>query len=363
LTRLWEELLGVTPIGVDDDFFELGGHSLLALRLFAQIGEVFDRDLPVTSLFDGATIADLARLLRQPASVHGAPSSLVAIQPRGSKRPFFCVHEFFGDVLLYRNLARHLGEDRPFYALQARGLDDAEQPFTRIEDMAAHYVDAVQTVQSEGPYLLGGLCSGGIVAYEMAQLLRAQGHAAGLVALLDAPSVKSAKLRRSIRNVAQGVPDWAQGLGELTDDQRRELIRLKIAMARSRLKRSLAGLAQSFRSTATHRQPSASRGRRPFQEVADLLQFSEQHRKVAEAQSQAIRAYVPRVYPGRVTLFRARLQPIFRPQARDMGWRTLALGGVDVKVVPGNHSGMLQEPHVRVLAQELSAYLEGDGGA
>ena len=184
LAQIWRQVLGVQAIGIKDNFFEIGGHSLLAVRLFVEIERKFKKRLPLSSLFERATIQHLASVISQPGSANDS-SSLIAIQPHGSKLPFFCIHEFFGDVLCYMNLARHLGQDQPFYALQARGLDDGEEPFADIVAMAKYYIDTIRTVQPQGPYALGGLCFGGIVAFEMAQQLRAKGEPVALVALLD----------------------------------------------------------------------------------------------------------------------------------------------------------------------------------
>ncbi len=167
-----------------DNFFELGGHSLLAVRLFAVIEKRLGNKLPLTAVFRGATVEDLAGVLRRQATP-GPQSSLVAIQPGGSKRPLFLVHPAGGHVFPYIHLAQFLGPDQPCYGLQARGVEDGQDPHTRIEDMAAYYIQAMQTVQPTGPYLLGGWSMGGVVAFEMAQQLHAQGQHVALLAILD----------------------------------------------------------------------------------------------------------------------------------------------------------------------------------
>ena len=184
-TSLWEEVLSIRPIGVTDNFFELGGHSLLAVRLFALIDKRLGKKLPLAALFRGATVEGLANIVRQNCSPE-APSSLVPIQPRGNKRPLFLVHPAGGHVFPFVGLAQCLGPDQPCYGLQARGVDKSQEPHTRIEDMAACYIEAIRSVQSEGPYLLGGWSMGGEIAFEMAQQLHAQGQHVALLALLDA---------------------------------------------------------------------------------------------------------------------------------------------------------------------------------
>lgn len=118
LTRIWQEILAVESIGSDQNYFDLGGDSSLAVQLFAQIERVFAVKLPLATLFEAPTIEELARVLRRESAPAGW-SPLVAIQTSGSRPAFFCVHGAGGNVLIYRELAQHLGPDQPFYGLQA----------------------------------------------------------------------------------------------------------------------------------------------------------------------------------------------------------------------------------------------------
>ena len=157
LVRLWEKVIGRRPIGVRDDFFAIGGHSLLAARLFAAMQSTLGVNLPLATLFGASTVEELARLLRQE---NWSPSwaSLVPIRTTGSKPPFFCVHAAEGNVLLYQDLARYLGDDQPVFGLQARGLDGTPG-LTTVEEMAASYVGEIKAVQPAGRYRLGGYLS------------------------------------------------------------------------------------------------------------------------------------------------------------------------------------------------------------
>jgi amino acid adenylation domain-containing protein len=352
LVEIWSKLLGLNQVGIRDNFFDLGGHSLLAVRLFAEIEKTFKTRPPLSSLFQEATIESLANVINQ-ENKSTAPPSLLAIQPQGSKLPFFCVHEFFGDVLCYLNLARHLGDDQPFYALQPRGLEGADEPFTDVVAMAAYYVDIVRRVQPRGPYALGGLCFGGIIAFEMAQQLQAKGETVALVALLDSGiGLNVDRFQwwwRFFQNLPWDFRSWMIGSLQLTGAQWLEVVKIKTAVAKGQVE----GI---FRLSAGGCQPNDIPA--GLKRLGDVFQFSDRHQRVARAQYRALRNYKPQRYTGRLTLFRARMQPFFSSHDAHKGWSRVAAGGVNVKNIPGNHLGMLQEPHVQVLARELSACLE-----
>src|SRR5579863_3139139 len=184
LVRIWQELLGVDSIGVDQNYFDLGGDSVLAVHLFAEIEKAFNVKLPLATLFEAPTIQELARILSSEVSTSDW-SPLVAIQPAGSRPPFFCIHGAGGNVLIYRELSQSLGSDQPFFGLQSQGLDGGCPPLTKIEDMASLYVKAIRRQQSQGPYFLGGYCGGGLIAFEVAQQLRNEGEEIALLALFD----------------------------------------------------------------------------------------------------------------------------------------------------------------------------------
>ncbi|MEO1374539.1 MAG: amino acid adenylation domain-containing protein, partial [Cyanobacteria bacterium J06635_10] len=183
LAEIWSEILQLNPVGVKDNFFELGGHSLLAVNLMAKIKERFGKQLPLSTLFTSPTIEDLANLVQDEQKV--TTSSLVPLQTQGTKQPFFCVHPAGGHVFYYLDLSRYLGNDRPFYGLQAQGFNEGEKVFTKVEDMAEFYIKTIREFQPEGPLQIGGWSFGGVVAFEMAQQLLQQGQEVSLLALLD----------------------------------------------------------------------------------------------------------------------------------------------------------------------------------
>ncbi len=180
LTALWQQALEISKIGIHDNFFDHGGHSLKVARFFFLLEQVYGRRLPLATLFQAPTIAELASLLSRE---HWMPpwQSLVAIQPSGTARPIFMVPGVGGNVLVFAQLAKLLGPNQPSYGLQARGLDGKETPFTSVPEMASHYAAEIRRVSPNGPYTILGNCTGGLIAYEMAHQLLAQGQTTTLV--------------------------------------------------------------------------------------------------------------------------------------------------------------------------------------
>jgi len=339
LAKLWCDVLDVREVSVTDSFFELGGDSLRAARLFVQIEETFAKRLPLSTLLRARTLSALAQVLRDDAPIDGW-ESLVPLQPSGTKTPLFCVHGVGGNVLNYRALSQHLGDDQPFYALQSRGIDGQVAPLTRIEEMARLYVDEIRRVQPRGPYFLAGLSFGGVVAFEMAQQLRDAGERVALVGLFDSSPVGYSRLCRE------------QQFGDPTDTLTRRLkvhagVLLKSPERGSYLVKKLRRVWRKvvYRSWqlvfALY-----EKLRRPLPRA--LLD-------VQQANYLALRNYKPRIYPDDVTFFYAAREPEGFSREKQHGWSVLAAGGVESIEVPGDHLTMLDEPHVRDLASRLSA--------
>ena len=296
LMQIWKKVLRVKDIGIRDKFFEWGGNSLKATEVIAQVEAKFGQNLPLSALLENPTIEQVARCLSQPKWADDE-RSLVAIKPQGRKRPFFYVHPRIGSVLLYANLARYFDADRPFYGLQSVGLDGKQEPLNRVEDMAAHYIREIQTIQPKGPYLLGGRCFGGRVALEMAQQLQAQGEKVAILAIVEA-----------------GTPQ----IGEQLSSEEQEMINQLNPIK-----------AQGFL-------------------------------KVRESNDLAMRKYKASVYPGQIDYFlgeQTETETGFYP-IRQAGWVELAGGGLVVHKILGDHHTIDREPNVQVLAAKLSERLD-----
>jgi thioesterase domain-containing protein len=199
LIDLWQQLLGVSHVGISDDFFALGGNSLLAMRLLYRIDQVFGKALLPVTLFQHPTIEHLAEeMLKNEA---GQPAdTVVRFNEEGTKTPIFYLHgDFHGGGFYSMKLARHLGMDQPFYALPHAELTDPSIP-TTIPELAAKQIEAIREVRPHGPYVIGGFCLGGLVAYEVAQQLTAAGEVVERLLIIDA-TLKNRRLRRMRRAV------------------------------------------------------------------------------------------------------------------------------------------------------------------
>ena len=183
IAEVWTRELRV-PTSLHDNFFALGGDSLTAVRVVSEVSRMFRTALPVNTLLQASTVAQMADLIRRGDRLP-AWSSLVPIQAGSGRPPLFCVHGAQGNILDFRELAQLLGSDQPVYGLQSQGLDGVLAPHTRIEDMAAHYLREIEAVAPHGPEFLCGFSMGGIVALEMARQLHAAGRRVALLAMLD----------------------------------------------------------------------------------------------------------------------------------------------------------------------------------
>jgi phthiocerol/phenolphthiocerol synthesis type-I polyketide synthase E len=344
LTEIWQELLGIDPIGIDQNYFDLGGDSSLAVHLFARIEKVFNVKLPLATLFEAPTIEELARILSDQTSVSGW-SPLVAIQPNGTRPPFFCMHPHGGNVLVYRGLAKELGDDQPFFGLQSQGLDGTRKPLSRIEEMAAIYLREIRKAQPRGPYFLGGYCMGGNVAYEVACQLQQVGEEVALLALFDTLNLSTlppfSLLQMTYYN-SERIAFHLTNLLQLNSTDRSRFVSEKLQGLRIRIPVWLGGVR-------------AKLGRQP--DKNDTTSEAQILGKVWDANFRACQDYAPRPYRGTVTDIRpCRQYRIFdQPQFK---WDRLADGGQKTIVLPVNPPAILSEPFVSHLAVALRKCLD-----
>ncbi|HEX7331915.1 MAG TPA: amino acid adenylation domain-containing protein [Pyrinomonadaceae bacterium] len=373
---IWTEVLGVERLGIHDNFFDLGGHSLLAIRMISRMRQVFEVELGVRELFERPTIAGLAAAIEEalPGTVEPTtrqlrkqvlPPSLVPIQPNGKKSPLFLIHSAGGFVFTYIRLAHHLGHDQPVYGLQAHGVDGDLERHTSVEEMAAEYVKAIRAVQPEGPYQLGGWSFGGVVAFETAQQLQAQGQEVNILLLIDSSTRRKQLKKSTPASRANLLFLFSRQLG-IPAERAYPIIEQKSDSPTEALDQILEE-AKTLNVLPPNAEMSFVR------RLYDLLALH----------VEMIEEYKPQPYKGRVVLLRASEALPAGPDVgpltglaqqwlaskpinsilgrRTKGWETVVKTGVEVHDVPGTHFTMMQEPNVTVLAEHLTALLKTDG--
>jgi amino acid adenylation domain-containing protein len=346
LREIWEEVLQTRPIGIKDKFFALGGHSLMAVRLLARVEKTFNVKVPVATLFQHPTIEEMAICVGSDRpNVAIKPHSIVEIQGHGSRPPLMLVHGVGGGMFWgYGNLAKHLGPEQPVFAFKSRAQGEKPE-FETIEEMAESYLADLRAFQPRGPYYLGGYCFGGVVAYEMARRLEEQDEAVGLVALINSMPPNSSYLQ--FRWTPSLSCKFAKNLGLRT---------LKSLQAHPH--KLMDYLWWRMRLLARRWSPSARAGQgeqagMSIDHFIDLSQYTEEQRRLWETHVHALRRYKPKTYAGRVTLFRSSVHLLFCSFDPQYGWGDLALGGVDVRVIPGMHETIMEEPNVQELAHQM----------
>jgi hypothetical protein len=358
LTEIWEEILGVRPIGVRDNVFDLGAHSLLIARLLIRIHERLNRHVSPAIFFESPTIEQFARQLQeqeQPKSL----TSLVQLNSGGRGKPFFCVCAGGGLVISFQRLARDLDPDRPVYGLQPVGWRNDMAPHRTVKEMASHYVREILMVQTEGPYLLGGYCFGGVVAYEIAQQLRKAGKEIGLVAMIQSsnPAHRPFPVNRLTLQ-----DHWAK--------MRRLGFARKIVYV---IRKPLGIMKRRLQKTLWY----APLHWRRFKRTVNIQWYRARARpippKLREVfliglSDRAERAYVPERFSGPVAVFRgehSHLDP-YLGTAPDLGWGKAVDGEIEIHVIAGMNairSQIFQDPFVRDLTDRLRASCQRAEGA
>jgi amino acid adenylation domain-containing protein len=343
MVTIWENLLNVQPIGVTDNYFDLGGHSLMATRLFRRIEAEFDTNLSLATLIMTPTIEGLVEVMNS-EQADALWNSLVLMQSGKPERPpLFLTHGAGGNILLYRDLIRHLGADQPVYGLQAQGLDGREQYLTRFEDMAARYIKEIREIQPHGPYYLGGYCLGGTLSFEMAKQLEEAGEEVAMVAMFETFNMHANPVLMTKKyKLMHMVQNWwfhARNIFELEPADMIVFLKEKASV-------SLGRLQDKWQTFVTNRK----RGVSSSDDVSsDEASFP--HIILDKINDKAEEDYYPELYNGRILLFRPKKDFIGNEDA-EFGWNGLA-NEINVCRLDVNPRGMLVEPYVQELAMQV----------
>ncbi len=391
IAGIWQDVLGVERVGRNDNIFDLGANSLQIAMFFTRVQGDSGVYLPLSRLFQAPTIRQLSEVMvahgyvaPEPASdedganasalCNSATASTAAtpdasattavvppilIRPGTGATPIFFVHDGLGEVLLYRSLALLLDQDHPVYGLEP---EQAQQRFlhTTIPDMAKAKVDRMRSVQPSGPYLLAGLCAGGVIAFEMARQLENSGESVVFVGMIDAPagrakerSLRVAKGRleriRDLFRPAQGTPKVAHSLAALAKLAKKAMRWLVYSISARRKRRRNSRRVSELRTEIAG--SYGDEAKLPFLQLYEVA-----HREhVANGVFRG----------GQVVLFRTTQgngdpdDTPFREIYDDdlLGWQGHAQPAVEAIDVPGGHSSALQEPNVGALAKHMQHYI------
>jgi amino acid adenylation domain-containing protein len=327
IAAVWEQVLGIQPVGANDNFFDLGGHSMLALQLLSALKHATGVELSVAALFRAPTVAEQAQIIRR-RDWNIESASLVPIREGEGGKPIYFIHWAGGSVTVYRELIQLLEPGLRIFGIQAHGLDRSVRPHTSVEQMAVHYIREIKELQPHGPYFLAGASMGGSIAFEMARHLEAQGEQVGLVALFDAvgrPNLGALPLRERARLHAGNIREHESqtALGYLFE---RTVIRL-----RRMIYAAVIGLG---------------------------IPLPRMMWNLRETTYYAFKHYQPGEYKGDVVLFRALERGPGSPKSLFLGWEQVVPGRIKIINVPGMHSTMLSQPNVRFVAKELDDLLQ-----
>ena len=324
LTAIWERIFEKRPISVHDNFYAIGGKSLLAVRLFSEIKSQMKRNLPPITILKHPTIASIAQLIDK-ENEDKPWSSLVPLRTTGDNIPIYCLHGGGSHVFFYQNLAKRLGANQPVYALQSINADQSQNPHESIEEMAAHYLEEIFKVQPKGPYALLGYCFSNAICLEMAKRIQAKGEEVALLAIID--SGPSYYVERTNKD---------------------KLSRFNRLLKKGDLKEVFKKLEwKLIRPVLGSHSPWAPKGWQP------------DHKMPTSLSAKIAKKYNWKPYQGKITLIRsAAFHENTEKDDTISTWKSLAKGGLEVYVIPGEHNTIFKEPHVQGLAKQLAECLE-----
>jgi len=337
LCKLWGRILGQSRISATDIFSELGGDSLNAVRVATAVERTFGVSLPLAELHAAQTVRALAARIRRGG---GASRTVVAVKPSGSNPPLFLVPGAGSDVQVLNGIARQLDPAQPLYGLRMRGVAGAEEPDRRVEVIAARLVDKLLAFRRRGPYFLGGISFGGLVAYAMACRLRALGASVGPVFLLDTAAPRQPRRRPGalvLHPVLFGLR-WLRPPGA-KDDATLFMLRFGVREKYQRLRASLRVPLRQWRG-------------RPLDPLDRIL-------RLQEYCFAATKVFRPQPFDGELVLLRAAVQPHAKlyDVLPSLGWEEHVRGRLRLLETPGLHNDQWNGPAVRCTAAHLSEIL------
>lgn len=339
VARIWSEVLNIDKIGIHHNFFEIGGHSLKALQIMLRIEKETGRRLPLATFIAHPTISKMSLVMQLDAKSI-TWDVLVPIKPSGNKIPIYIVHGASLNVLLFNTLAIHMDDDQPIYGLQAKGLNGIDEPFSRIEDMAAHYIQAILKQNPEGPYALAGYSFGGIVAYEMTRQLEVLNKKVKMLAMFDTFAYRTPYYDPPIEKLINKTLYFVRkAMYTLTF---RDGFMATIANRSLALKRGIERLLLKFKSGND-------------QEQIGIFGYPN---KIDVMNKLALKFYKIEPADVEIELFRAEQHSFHLDDFEYLGWKSYALKGINIHGIPGAHNTIFKSPNDKLFARMLQGCLD-----
>ncbi len=357
LTQIWESVLGISPLNVEANFFEGGGNSLKAVQLFNQMQQQLNCTLPLASLFQAPNVRKFAQLLNQEQPV-SQWTSLVPIQPNGSRLPFF-FHGGSADALTWARFSNLLGSDQPFYALQRPDLNSGQICHDTVESLAEKCIQEIRTIQPQKPYLIGGHCFGGAVAFEIAQQLQAQGEEVASIVLIDAYCPNSLP----INTFSELQTKLQLGLFWLRKNYYYHGGWEKVKLLPEKLWQKLGKQPKSLPKTQNKETKKnivtemPKNSPTPNKTTKQMMPYEHRYALAQQANEIAANRYFPQPYSGKVKLFRAKVQMLDWHFGFPLGWQKVTKEEIEVTNIPGFFGNLFNHESGLLLAEQVKNYL------
>ena len=338
VASIWKNSLDLEKIDVFSDFFEVGGHSIKAVKVMIEIEKHTGKRYPLSALFEYSTIEKFAKLLSSGNDINS--DCLVSLKPYGTKAPLFMVHGGGLDVLYFVNLSKHFDQDQPFYGIQGVGSKGYDNWYTSVEDMAAHYIDAIQKVSPDGPYALAGDCVGGVVAFEMTRQLKEKGKEVSATFLIDSYVdssyyFKTLKQKKIIRHYNRTKKRLTYLIEMLTSWK---AFKMRLNAKKDYLVQKHLDQNNSMSEEDTVALEQFTKASGMMIGILDRYQLTPQNIDV--------------------DLFRSKDHPEYGLAAAHLGWKKAALKGVTIHNIPGDNFDITKSPFDKVLARMLQDILD-----
>ncbi|MER5399227.1 amino acid adenylation domain-containing protein [Streptomyces sp. NPDC002599] len=340
LARMWTEILGISQVGIHDNFFDVGGHSLLAVRLSAAVKTEWDVEIPISDMLRQGTIAELAAIVRSGGQGTSRTPVVTLREGTADERPVFLFHPFGGTVFCYVELTHHLPPGRPVLAIEAPGIQNEGEAEISVEAMATRYIEYLREIQPAGPYALGGWCFGGVIGYEVACQLRAEGEEIEFLIGIDSRAPIEENIPESADDstiLSWFARDLAVPAGKTLDIPADDLRALGGDAAFDHILERAAAIGVLAEDA----------------DRAQILRYFEAYL----ANGIALQTYLPEPAELDLVLLRAADEPAeYGPK---LGWEALIKGSLNVMDVPGDHNSVMYPPHAETAARAIAPHMEG----